>query len=63
LEVSFSRQGIFPYFPRFAPGYFSLSKSEKGGLTNPVHEGPLLDGIEVAGRGIVADPIASGVFF
>ena len=40
-----------------------LSKSEKRGLGDPVEEGPLLQGIEVAVRDFMAGAVSPGMFF
>ncbi len=40
-----------------------LAKSEKRGLDDPVEEGPLLQGIEVAVRDFMAGAVSPGMFF
>ena len=40
-----------------------LSESEKRGLDDPVEEGPLLQGVEVAVRDFMAGAVAPGMFF
>ena len=40
-----------------------LPESEQRGLDDPVEEGPLLQGIEVAVRAFMAGAVAPGMFF
>jgi|WetSurMetagenome_2_1015567.scaffolds.fasta_scaffold223431_3 hypothetical protein len=40
-----------------------LSESEECGLGDPVEEGPLLQGVEVAVRDFMAGTVSPGMFF
>ncbi len=40
-----------------------LAESKKRGLDDPVEEGPLLHGIEVAVRDFMAGAVSPGMFF
>jgi hypothetical protein len=40
-----------------------LSESEQGGLGDPVEEGPLLQGVEVAIGILMTGAVAPGMFF
>jgi hypothetical protein len=40
-----------------------LSESEQRGLDDPVKEGPLLQGVEVAVRAFMGGTVAPGMFF
>jgi len=40
-----------------------LSECEKRGLDNPVEEGPLLEGVEIAVRAFMTGAVVPGMFF
>jgi hypothetical protein len=42
---------------------FPWPESEEGGLDDPVEEGPLLQGVEVAVRDCMTGSVGSGMFF